>query len=109
MSQTQWTAVDQYFSELLIPAPIAVLDTVLEANLAAGLPAHNVSPSQGKLLHLLAKIHGARTILEMGTLGGYSTICLARSLPAGGRLVTLEAEPKHAEVARAQPCPGWAG
>src|SRR5690606_23507526 len=78
-----------------------VLDAVLAASEAGGLPAHNVAPNQGKLLMLLAQIQQARTILEIGTLGGYSTIWLARALPAGGRLITLEANPKHAEVARA--------
>ena len=80
--------------------PDPILDDVLAANAAAGLPAHDVSPSQGKLLHLLARIAGARRILEVGTLGGYSTIWLARALPPGGRLITLEIDPKHAAVAR---------
>jgi predicted O-methyltransferase YrrM len=77
------------------------LDAVLAASSAAGLPEINVAPNQGKLLQLLAQSHGARSILEIGTLGGYSTIWLARALPADGKLVTLEFEPKHAEVARA--------
>jgi len=100
MNQDQWTAVDRYITDLLVPAD-PVLEAALQASTAAGLPAINVAPNQGKLLHLLARIHGARTILEIGTLGGYSTIWLARALPAGGRLVTLELDPKHAEVARA--------
>lgn len=100
MSQEQWTAVDHYISRLFVP-PDAALEAALEASAAAGLPAHNVAPNQGKLLMLLAQIHGAQTILEIGTLGGYSTIWLARALHAGGRLVTLEANPKHAEVAKA--------
>jgi predicted O-methyltransferase YrrM len=100
MTQERWTAVDDYFTDLLVP-PDSALDASLEASTAAGLPAINVSPTQGKLLHLLARVHGARTILELGTLGGYSTIWLARALPGGGRVVTLEADPKHAEVARA--------
>jgi predicted O-methyltransferase YrrM len=100
VSQELWTAVDRYFGDLLVPAD-AALEAALEASTAAGLPAIQVTPSQGKLLHLLARLVGAREILEIGTLGGYSTIWLARALPAGGRVVTLEAEPKHAEVARA--------
>lgn len=98
--QEQWTAVDRYISDLLVP-PDPALDAALAASTAAGLPAINVAPNQGKLLHLLARLKGARTILEIGTLGGYSTIWLARALPADGRLITLEAEPKHAEIARA--------
>ena len=100
MTQEQWTAVDRYITDLLVP-PDPALDAALQASAAAGLPPHDVSPSQGKLLLLLAQIQGARTILEIGTLGGYSTIWLARALPADGRLITLEADPKHAEVARA--------
>ncbi|XXX81224.1 O-methyltransferase [Sorangium sp. So ce134] len=100
MAQEQWSAVDRYITDLLVPSD-AALDAALEASAAAGLPPINVAPNQGKLLNLLARIHGARAILEIGTLGGYSTIWLARALPAGGRLITLESEPKHAEVARA--------
>src|SRR4051794_4808902 len=96
----KWTAIDGYLSGLFVP-PDAALDGALEASRAAGLPSINVSPSEGKLLHLLARSHGARTILEIGTLGGYSTIWLARALPAGGKLITLEFNPKHADVARA--------
>jgi len=99
MSQEIWTAVDNYFGALLPQDEI--LEATLKAQVDAGLPAINVAPNQGKMLQLLAQIHGSRTILEIGTLGGYSTIWLARALPAGGRLVTLEYEPKHAEVARA--------
>jgi len=98
--QEKWTAVDRYFTDLLVPSD-AALEAALESSRAAGLPAINVAPNQGKLLQLLARLQGARTILEIGTLGGYSTIWLARALPAGGRLITLEAEPRHAEVARA--------
>ena len=98
MTQEQWTAVDHYFNDLLVP-PDPALDAALQTSAAAGLPPHNVSPNQGKLLLLLAQIQGARTILEIGTLGGYSTIWLARALPSDGRLITLEANPKHAEVA----------
>ncbi|MEH1909120.1 MAG: O-methyltransferase [Nostoc sp.] len=100
MTQEQWTAVDRYFTDLLVP-PDPALDAALQTSAAAGLPPHNVSPNQGKLLLLLAQIQRARTILEIGTLGGYSTIWLARALPSDGRLITLEADPKHAEVARA--------
>ncbi|HEY3454025.1 MAG TPA: O-methyltransferase [Bryobacteraceae bacterium] len=100
MNQDQWKAVDNYLARLLVP-PDAVLDAALEASTAAGLPPINVSPTHGKLLHLLAKMQGARRILEIGTLGGYSTIWLARALPPDGRLITLEADPKHADVARA--------
>ncbi|MEH1806202.1 O-methyltransferase [Nostoc sp.] len=99
MTQEQWTAVDRYFTDLLVPSDPA-LDTALQTSVAAGLPPHNVSPNQGKLLLLLAQIQGAQSILEIGTLGGYSTIWLARALPSDGRLITLEANPKHAEIAR---------
>jgi predicted O-methyltransferase YrrM len=99
MTQEIWTAVDNYFDGLLIPQDSA-LDDALAACAAANLPAIQVSSVQGKLLHLLARIMGARNILEIGTLGGYSTIWMARALPEGGRIVTLEADPKHAEVAR---------
>ncbi|MGO9837612.1 MAG: O-methyltransferase [Polyangiaceae bacterium] len=100
MPQDQWNAVDRYIISALLPADSA-LEEALRANAAAGLPAIDVAPNQGKLLHLMAQMLGARSILEIGTLGGYSTIWLARALPPGGRLVTLEAEAKHAEVARA--------
>jgi len=100
MSQEQWTAVDHYIADKLL-APDPALDAALQASTDAGLPAISVTPSQGKLLHLLALAQGARNILELGTLGGYSTIWLARALPAGGRMVTLENEPNHAEVAQA--------
>ena len=99
MSQAQWTAVDDYICARLVP-PDAVLEATLKASDAAGLPAINVAPNQGKFLNLLARIMGARNILEVGTLGGYSTIWLARALPAGGRLITLEYDPKHARVAQ---------
>jgi predicted O-methyltransferase YrrM len=95
-----WTAVDRYLGDLLVSADPAV-ETALTASAAAGLPAINVSPVQGKLLHLLARAIGARNVLEIGTLGGYSTIWLARALPDGGRLISLEADAKHAEVASA--------
>ena len=100
MTQERWTAVDSYLSDLLMPADPA-LSAALRASADAGLPSISVSPPQGKMLHLLARLAGARAVLEIGTLGGYSTIWLARALPSGGRLVTLESEPKHADVARA--------
>jgi predicted O-methyltransferase YrrM len=100
MSQEQWTAVDRYVADRLV-GPDPALEAALEACAAAGLPPIAVSPPQGKLLHLLARALGARTVLELGTLGGYSTIWLARALAPGGRLVTLEADPMYAEVARA--------
>jgi predicted O-methyltransferase YrrM len=100
MNQETWTAVDNYINDQLIPSD-PVLDAALEASTAAGLPAISVTPGQGKLLHLLARLVGAMNILEIGTLGGYSTIWLARALPAGGRLITLEADAKHAKVASA--------
>ncbi|MBA3797127.1 MAG: O-methyltransferase [Chloroflexi bacterium] len=100
MSQDRWTAVDSYINELLV-RPDEALEAALEGSEAAGLPAIQVAANQGKLLHLLARLQGARSILEVGTLGGYSTIWLARALPPGGRLITLELEPRHAEVARA--------
>ncbi|MGV9690826.1 O-methyltransferase [Streptomyces sp. NPDC003444] len=99
MTTSQWTDVDAYFTELLAPADEA-LSAALTASTAAGLPEIAVAPNQGKLLHLLARVQGARSILEIGTLGGYSTIWLARALPADGRLVTLEYDPAHADVAR---------
>jgi predicted O-methyltransferase YrrM len=100
MSQETWSAVDQYLCETLLEHD-PILEATLAASNAAGLPAINVSPPQGKLLQILARIQGARNILEIGTLGGYSAVWLARALPASGRLITLEAVPKHAEVARA--------
>ncbi|MGW4000133.1 O-methyltransferase [Amycolatopsis sp. NPDC004772] len=100
MTDPNWTEVDDYLAGALL-APDPVLDTALSDADAAGLPQIAVAPNQGKLLHLLARLAGARTILEIGTLGGYSTIWLARALPAGGKLVTCEYEPKHAEVAKA--------
>ncbi|HXF58444.1 MAG TPA: O-methyltransferase [Candidatus Saccharimonadales bacterium] len=95
-----WTAVDRYITDALIPSDPA-LTAALEASTAAGLPEIQVAPNQGKLLHMLARLQGARAILEIGTLGGYSTIWLGRALPKDGRLISLEVDPKHAEVARA--------
>jgi predicted O-methyltransferase YrrM len=99
MSQERWNAVDRYIAERLL-GDDPVLDQALSDSAAAGLPPIAVSPPQGKLLYLLARLHGARLVLELGTLGGYSTIWLARALAAGGRLVTIEAEPAYADVAR---------
>src|SRR3954471_6882806 len=99
MAEYQWTAVEQYFSKsLLLDDPI--LESALAVSEQAGLPAINVSPTQGKFLQMLAQILGARAILEIGTLGGYSTIWLARGLTAGGRILTLELAPNHAAVAQ---------
>lgn len=97
-NQDLWTAVDQYINDQLAPSD-PVLDDALDACTAAELPAISVTPNQGKLLQLLARLVGAKNILEIGTLGGYSTIWLARALPAGGRVITLEADAKHAKVA----------
>ena len=99
MDQEQWTAVDRYITDALVP-PDPVLDAAMKANAAAELPCIDVSPNQGKLLNLLARMTSARRILEIGTLGGYSTIWMARALPSGGRLITLEVDPKHARVAQ---------
>lgn len=93
-------AVDAYLSGLLAPADEALAAALADSE-AAGLPAISVSAVNGKLLHLLARIQGARRILEIGTLGGYSTIWLARALPSDGQLITLEYSARHAEVARA--------
>ncbi|MGJ5755965.1 putative O-methyltransferase YrrM [Streptomyces puniciscabiei] len=100
MPQQTWTAVDDYFNALLVPEDDALLSAAGDSD-AAGLPAIQVAPNQGKLLHLLARIRGARRILEIGTLGGYSTIWLARALPDDGRLVSLESDPHYAAVATA--------
>ncbi|OBA33780.1 methyltransferase [Rhodococcus sp. 852002-51564_SCH6189132-a] len=95
-----WSATDNYLTDVLIGDDPA-LSSALEANAAAELPPIDVSAPQGKFLHLLARIRGARRVLEIGTLGGYSTIWLARAVGESGRVVTLEYERKHAEVARA--------
>lgn len=97
--QERWSAVDAYFAERLTPAD-EVLDAVLAANAGAGLPPHDVTPLQGRFLELMVRISRASRVLEIGTLGAYSTIWMARALPPGGRVVTLEADPHHAEVAR---------
>jgi predicted O-methyltransferase YrrM len=99
-AQDMWTGVDRYFGDQLVP-PDPALDAALAANREAGLPAIDVTPLQGKFLELLVRISGACRVLELGTLGGYSTIWLARALPATGSVVTLELEPKHAAIARA--------
>lgn len=100
MSEETWTSVDGYFSGLFVGGDPA-LDSALERSAAAGLPAIHVAPNQGKFLHLIARSLNARRILEIGTLGAYSTIWLARALAPGGRLVTLEYDPRHAGVAEA--------
>jgi len=100
MTQQLWDDVDTYISDLVV-GPDKALDDALAASDAAGLPRIAVAPNQGKMLNLFARMTGARRILEIGTLAGYSTIWLARALPADGRLVTLEADPRHAEVATA--------
>jgi predicted O-methyltransferase YrrM len=100
MNHERWTAIDSYFTTRLIP-PDADLDAALAASAQAGLPSINVSPLQGQFLQLLALACGARRILEVGTLGGYSSIWMGRALHAGGTLITLEVDPHHASVARA--------
>lgn len=99
MTQENWTEVDNYISDQLVSSDPA-LEAALANSSAAGLPPIAVAPNQGKLLNLLARIANATSILEIGTLGGYSTIWLGRALPGNGRLLTLEADPHHAEVAR---------
>lgn len=100
MNHEQWTAVDEYFNHHLIP-PDAALEAALRSSAEAGLPGIHVAPNQGWFLQLLARSLGARAILEIGTLGGYSTIWMARALPEDGRLITLEADARHAAVASA--------
>jgi predicted O-methyltransferase YrrM len=100
MPDEQWAAVDALFDDLLVK-PDEALNAALHASAEHGLPAIQVAPNQGKMLHLLARAIKARAILEIGTLGGYSTIWLARALPPHGHLVTLELNPAHADVARA--------
>lgn len=100
MDKELWTAVDDYINHQLVPSDPA-LDAALAACAEAGLPAISVTPSQGKLLQMLALLVNARNILEIGTLGGYSTIWLARALPPDGRLITMEFDPKHSEIASA--------
>jgi predicted O-methyltransferase YrrM len=100
VTQEQWSAVDEYFSDLLVPKDPA-LEQALRNNAAWDLPAHDVSALQGRLLYVLARAIGARSVLELGALGGYSTIWLARAVPDDGRVVSLESNAQHAEVARA--------
>lgn len=97
--QKLWSEVDDYLVRSLIPHD-PLFDRILANNHAAGLPAHDVAPNQGKFLQLLVQITGAKNILEIGTLGAYSSVWMARALPAGGKLITLEADPHHAEVAK---------
>ncbi|MFI5362726.1 MAG: O-methyltransferase [Elusimicrobiota bacterium] len=99
MNQEQWTAVDQYITDRLAPRD-EDLEAAQKASADAGLPAISVSPAQGKMLSLLATMIGAKRILEIGTLGGYSTLWLGWALPLGGSIVTLEYDPKHAAVAK---------
>jgi len=100
LTEELWATVDRYLTDTIVK-PDAALAAALDRSDAAGLPSINVSPSQGKFLHMLARLVNARAILEVGTLGGYSTIWLARALKPGGRLITLEADARHAELARA--------
>ena len=97
--EQSWSDVDALLERHLLPAD-AALESALEASAAAGLPAIAVSPLQGRMLHLMARLMGARRVLEVGTLGGYSTICLASALPPDGELVSIELDPHHADVAR---------
>jgi len=101
VSQDRWSAVDRYYADLLVPGDPALDAALRSAAEELGWREGSVSPTQGMLLHLLARACGARSILEIGALGGYSTIWLARALPPGGRLVSLESDPEHARVARA--------
>jgi predicted O-methyltransferase YrrM len=100
MSQELWTAVEKYFNEMAVGSD-AALDAAAAAAEAAQLPPVSVTPAYGKLLHLLARAVGAKRILEIGTLAGYSTIWLARAIPSDGRVITLERNPTHADIARA--------
>lgn len=100
MSQDLFAAIDQYIDALFVPAD-PTLDAVIQSTIDARMPQIQISPGQGRLLYLLAKLCGARRILELGTLAGYSTIWLGRALPADGKLVSLEFSPAHAQVARA--------
>lgn len=100
MTIEQWTDVDAYVAERLLSEDSDLFEAILKANTAARLPAIDVSPALGKFLHLMVKISGARRVLEIGTLGGYSTIWMAKALPPGGRIVSLEYSIKHAIVAR---------
>lgn len=99
MSQDQWNEIDKYFSDLILKQD-NILENTLKTSTDAGLPEIAVAPLHGKFLHLMVKIKGARNILEIGTLGGYSTIWMARALTSGGKLTTLEADPRNADIAR---------
>ena len=99
MTEKAWTTVDHYLNDTLLKSD-AALEAALQANAATGLPEIDVAPNQGQFLQILAQMLRARRILEIGTLGGYSTICLARALPSTGKLITLELNPKHAAVAQ---------
>ncbi len=100
MSERGWRAVDSYFNETIVGRD-GVLEAALKANAAAGLPSIDVSPAQGKMLTLLARVARAEKALEIGTLGGYSTICIARALPRAGPLLSIESSSSHAKVGRA--------
>lgn len=100
MTLEQWTDVDAYIADRLVADDKDLFELILAANTEAGLPAIDVSPAQGKFLNLLVKITGARRVLEIGTLGGYSTVWMGKALPEGGELITLEYVQKHAETAR---------
>jgi predicted O-methyltransferase YrrM len=100
MSANDWSRMDTYIGEQLLADADPIFENVLRANAAGGLPSIDVSPAQGKFLNLLVRICGAKRILEIGTLGGYSTIWMAKGLPADGRLISLEFAPKHAAVAK---------
>jgi predicted O-methyltransferase YrrM len=100
MSEAAWTSVDDYVGQTLLADADPIFEQVLRANAAGGLPAIDVSPAQGKFLNLLVTVAGAKRILEIGTLGGYSTIWMAKALPAGGHLVSLEYSEQHAAVAK---------
>ena len=100
MSEKAWSEVDTYIGANLLAGADPIFEAVLRANATGGLPAIDVSPAQGKFLNLLVTISGAKRILEIGTLGAYSTIWMAKALPAGGSMVTLEYAPRHASVAK---------
>ncbi|MDO8359221.1 MAG: O-methyltransferase [Devosia sp.] len=100
MDEQAWTDVDTYIEDRLLADADPIFEAVLRANAGGRLPSIDVSPAQGKFLNLMVTISGARRVLEIGTLGGYSTIWLAKALPADGQLISLEFQPRHAEVAR---------
>src|ERR1700754_3752131 len=100
MSEKAWSRVDAYIGAELLSDADPIFEQVLRANAAGGLPAIDVSPAQGEFLSLMVRISGAKRVLEIGTLGAYSTIWMAKALPAGGKLTSLEFSQKHAEVAK---------